>query len=95
MDITKWQRKMSYRSSVTMNRLNVLKFFALERSRPSTPRITRRARANWLVSLRILCFVLVVQKWVSYSANPRPAVGFSPIGPPFQVCEIMFSWRIL
>ena len=38
-------------------------FLALERSRPSTPPMTRRARANWLVSPPILSSALIASLW--------------------------------
>ena len=69
MTTTKRQRKMFYRSSVTVNFVCATKFCfdppffngssPLALSRPSTPRITHCARANWLVSPPILSSALI------------------------------------
>ena len=44
---------------------------SLERSRPSTPRITHRARANWLVSTPILSSALVLSSSANSSDEAR------------------------
>ena len=84
MTTTKRQRKMSYRSSVTVNFVCATKFCFdppfFNGSSPralsaSIPRITHRARANWLVSTPILssalfilnfCVVFIISEMISF-----------------------------